>query len=98
MDLFDEAKASRALSDDEQKLLVVALERGMDTMRRNHGNLDAVYGDVFRVGRLDGEDDVSWPVGGGSLRFEGMATVRSRRAPTTPAGDVQARPPPRWSS
>ena len=47
-------------------------------MRADHGNLDAVFGDVFRVGRLDYDgDDVSYPVGGGSLSAEGMATLRS---------------------
>ncbi len=41
------------------------------------GHLDAVFGDVYRVGRLDASDDVSWPVGGGSLTRIGMATLRS---------------------
>jgi len=66
-----------SLTADEHELLVDALEQGMRTMRENHDSLDAVFGDVFRVGRLDGSDDVSWPVGGGSLRLEGIATVRA---------------------
>jgi acyl-homoserine lactone acylase PvdQ len=77
MDLFRPAEASRRLSDEEQRLLADSLEKAIATMREHLGTLDAVYGDVFRVGRLDGEDDVSWPVGGGSLRFDGMATLRA---------------------
>jgi acyl-homoserine lactone acylase PvdQ len=42
-------------------------------MRDDHGTLDVSYGQVFRVGR----DDKSWPVGGGSLIEEGMATIRA---------------------
>ena len=42
-------------------------------MRANHGNINAVFGAVFRVGR----DEMSWPVSGGSQLPEGMATLRS---------------------
>lgn len=78
LDLFGTGKEREELTDEEHALLVEALEKGMATMRANHGSLDAVYGDVFRVGRTDYTgDDVSWPVGGGSLRAEGMATVRA---------------------
>lgn len=66
-----------SLAREEQELLVKSLEQGMAKMREHHGNVNARFGDVFRVGRLDGDDNVSWPVGGGSLRLEGMATVRS---------------------
>ena len=41
------------------------------------GGFDAAFGDVFRVGREDSADEVSWPVGGGSLGEAGMATLRS---------------------
>jgi acyl-homoserine lactone acylase PvdQ len=70
-----------ALSRDEQQAMVVALERAGVALRERFGmvdgRLDASFGDVFRVGRLDGADDRSWPVGGGSLRDEGMATLRA---------------------
>lgn len=63
---------------EEKELLVEALEEGATRMREHHGSLDAVFGDVFRVGRLDYDGDTkSWPVGGGSLRDEGMATLRA---------------------
>lgn len=66
------------INEDEQRLLVEALEKGAAQMRANHGSLDAVYGDVFRAGRLDYDgDNVSFPVGGGSLRDEGMASPRA---------------------
>ena len=32
---------------------------------------------MFRVGRQDSADEVSWPVGGGSLGEAGMATLRA---------------------
>ncbi len=64
---------TRPLSDEEMKALVSGLSGAMKTMRTNHKSLDVVFGDVFRVGR--GEN--SWPVGGGSLNEEGMATVRA---------------------
>jgi acyl-homoserine lactone acylase PvdQ len=60
-------------SDDELKTLASALAGAMQTMRDDHGTLDVSYGQVFRVGR----DDKSWPVGGGSLIEEGMATIRA---------------------
>jgi acyl-homoserine lactone acylase PvdQ len=65
--------SSEPLSEAEQKGLVDGLVSSVRTMRRNHGRIDLVYGDVFRVGR----DDRSWPVGGGSLGEEGMATLRA---------------------
>ncbi|MBI4325490.1 MAG: penicillin acylase family protein [Chloroflexi bacterium] len=61
------------LNEAQNKALVKALQSGMALMRQNHGGIDAVFGDVFRVGR----DDQSWPVGGGSLNDEGMATLRA---------------------
>ncbi|HYK87899.1 MAG TPA: penicillin acylase family protein, partial [Acidobacteriota bacterium] len=60
-------------TDDELKGMVSALAAGMRAMRSDFGTLDLTYGQVFRVGR----DDQSWPVGGGSLTEEGMATVRA---------------------
>jgi len=61
------------LTEADMKALVSALAEAMKTMSSNHGSLDAVYGDVFRVGRGDN----SWPAGGGSLGEEGMATPRA---------------------
>ncbi|MEP7272188.1 MAG: penicillin acylase family protein [Acidobacteriota bacterium] len=73
LDLFGWSKPSAAVTEAEQRMMVAALDEGMRIMRTNHGNLNTVFGDVFRVGR----DEVSWPVGGGSQIPEGMATLRS---------------------
>jgi acyl-homoserine lactone acylase PvdQ len=61
------------LKPNEKKAMAQALSVGVALMRNNHGGTEAVYGDSFRVGR----DDKSWPVGGGSLNAEGMATLRA---------------------
>ncbi len=74
---FRPAQPNASLSADEQAQLVAALEAGMVRQRERQGHLDGVYGDVFRAGRLDYDDSVHFPVGGGSLRDEGMATVRA---------------------
>lgn len=70
-----------ALSEDQQRAMVVALERAATLLEQRFGleggHFDATFGDVFRVGRLDATDNRSWPVGGGSLREEGMATLRA---------------------
>jgi acyl-homoserine lactone acylase PvdQ len=61
------------LTDTERRSLLEALADAMRAMKTAHGTLDLAFGDVFRVGR----DDQSWPVGGGSLQVEGMATLRA---------------------
>lgn len=61
------------LTEREARSLPAALDEGIRTLRRRHKHLDARYGDVFRVGR----DDKSWPVDGGSLSTEAMATLRA---------------------
>jgi acyl-homoserine lactone acylase PvdQ len=73
VDLFGWSKPAAPLTEAEQKMLVDSLREAMQRMRANHGKLDVAFGTVFRVGR----DDKSWPVGGGSLLPEGMATLRS---------------------
>jgi acyl-homoserine-lactone acylase len=62
--------------------LVEALERAAERVATRPRGLDTVFGDVYRVGRLDAEeagsgDGVSWPVGGGSQTELGMATLRA---------------------
>jgi acyl-homoserine lactone acylase PvdQ len=64
---------SEPIAAEELRILPAALASAMQTLRSHRGSLDAVYGDIFRVGR----DDRSWPVGGGSLAEEGMATLRA---------------------
>jgi acyl-homoserine-lactone acylase len=64
---------SEPIAAEELRILPAALASAMQTLRGHRGSLDAVYGDIFRVGR----DDMSWPVGGGSLAEEGMATLRA---------------------
>lgn len=68
-------KEAVALTENEMKALAEGLVSAMKTMRDYHGKLEVKYGEVFRVGR----DDKSWPVGGGSLQTEGMATLRAIR-------------------
>ncbi len=60
-------------SEEELKAMVEGLAAAMLSAREKHKSMDLAYGDVFRVGR----DDKSWPVGGGSLQEEGMATPRA---------------------
>lgn len=59
------------LTDDELEGAAASFEAAMARLKANHGSLDAVYGDRFRVGR----DEVSWPVGGGG--GYGTSTLRS---------------------
>lgn len=60
-------------TEEELKALVEGLSSAMRVMREKHQRLEVNYGDVFRAGR----DDKSWPVSGGSLQDEGMATPRA---------------------
>ena len=60
------------LSDGE---IIGALRKGAEWLKANAGSLQAKYGDYFRVGRQGGER--TYPVGGGSVRDAGMATVRA---------------------
>ena len=66
-------EASAPPADSELQAMPASLAEAMKTLRRDAGSLEATYGRVFRVGR----DQKSWPVGGGSLGEEGMATVRA---------------------
>ena len=76
--LWGAPESTERITAVENGALVRALEQGAAKMMVVHGDLDAVFGDVFRAGRLDYDGDaVSWPVGGGSLRDEGMATLRA---------------------
>jgi acyl-homoserine lactone acylase PvdQ len=62
-----------APTEAELQAMAEALAEAMRTLREHFGTLDVPYGRIFRVGR----DERSWPVGGGSLTEEGMATVRA---------------------
>jgi len=62
-----------ALSDEELEAALASVCPAMDQITADHGSLDAVYGDVFRVGR----DAASWPCGGGGDGYLGMSTLRS---------------------
>ncbi len=59
----------------EDEAILDAMRKGAAWMRSTFGSVDAPYGRYFRVGRQGG--DRSWPVGGGSLKDEGMATPRA---------------------
>lgn len=58
------------LTEDQMVVLVSTFADAIDLLVENHGFLDAVYGDRFRVGR----GDSSWPVGGGDA--PGTSTLR----------------------
>ncbi len=77
LELFGDEREVRPLTSEENTLLVEALLRGMANLLEAHGDPDTPFGSVFRAGRLDYDDPVSFPVGGGSLRRQGMATVRA---------------------
>ena len=66
-------KTQAAPTEEELKALVAGLAGAAQTMKEKHQTLEVTFGQVFRVGR----DDKSWPVGGGSLQEEGMATPRA---------------------
>jgi penicillin amidase len=61
-----------ALTDDQ---MVAALRRAAEWLRSSFGSVEVPYGRVFRVGRQG--SDRNWPLGGGSLKDEGMATPRA---------------------
>ena len=75
--LFDSPNEPVILAEREQRLLPIAFRRAITLRNAGPAGDDAVFGDVFRAGRLDYNDPVSFPVGGGSLRSEGMATLRA---------------------
>jgi acyl-homoserine lactone acylase PvdQ len=60
------------LKDDQ---VVDALYKGAEWLRSSFGSVEVPYGRYFRVGREGG--DQTWPVGGGSLRDQAMATPRA---------------------
>jgi acyl-homoserine lactone acylase PvdQ len=60
------------MSDQELEAAATSFASAMTRLKEDLGSLDAVYGDVFRVGR----DDVSWPLGGGGGR-NGTTTLRN---------------------
>jgi acyl-homoserine lactone acylase PvdQ len=68
-----EVRRQRSLARRHWRALIAAVAPAMRRLREEHGSLDAVWGDKFRVGR----DGISWPVGGGSLKKIGMRTLRS---------------------
>lgn len=72
-DIFGWSRPRAAVTEAEHRAMVDSLAGAMKRMRSTHGRIDLAYGDYFRVGR----DDRSWPVAGGTLIPEGMATLRS---------------------
>jgi penicillin amidase len=68
----------------EDEAILAALARGAAWLRSTFGSVEVPYGRYFRVGREGG--DRSWPVGGGSLRDQGMATPRAISFSPAPDG------------
>ncbi|MXX62693.1 MAG: penicillin acylase family protein [Holophagales bacterium] len=77
LELFREAPEPPGLRDEDLPLLVEAVDVAAEAYLSGPGGQRPVFGDVFRVGRQDSNDEVSWPVGGGSLGEAGMATMRA---------------------
>ena len=78
IDDFYAAAAGRAqkpvaLSNDQLSTLRETYAAALTRMASELGTTDAVYGDVFRVGR----DETSWPVGGGGGNQFGLTTLRA---------------------
>ena len=71
-DLGAKVEPPAGLSDDS---ILEALHKGAGWLRSTFGSVDIPYGRYFRVGREGG--DRSWPVGGGTLKDQGMATPRA---------------------
>jgi acyl-homoserine lactone acylase PvdQ len=80
-DLGSQVEPPAALRDDQ---IVEALHQGAGWLRSSLGSVELPYGRYFRVGRA--ESDRSWPVGGGSLRDQGMATPRAISFEPAPDG------------
>ncbi|MGC8643910.1 MAG: penicillin acylase family protein [Isosphaeraceae bacterium] len=55
--------------------ILQALREGAAGLKSRFGEVEVPFGRYFRVGRRGG--DRTWPVGGGSLHDEGMATPRA---------------------
>jgi acyl-homoserine-lactone acylase len=64
--------------------ILEALRQGAAWLRSSFGSLEVPYGRYFRVGR-EGSDR-SWPVGGGTLKDQGMATPRAISFAPSPNG------------
>ncbi|HZW34113.1 MAG TPA: penicillin acylase family protein [Isosphaeraceae bacterium] len=64
--------------------VVEALHRAAQWLRSSFGAVEVPYGRYFRVGREGGER--TWPLGGGSLREQGMATPRAVSFAPSPDG------------
>ena len=64
--------------------IVEALHQGAAWLRSSFGSVEVPYGRYFRVGR-EGSDR-SWPVGGGTLKEQGMATPRAISFGPSPDG------------
>jgi acyl-homoserine lactone acylase PvdQ len=80
-DLGSKVDPPAEVKDDQ---IIEAMNRGAEWLRSSFGSVDVPYGRFFRVGREGG--DRSWPVGGGSLRDQGMATPRAISFDPSPDG------------
>jgi penicillin amidase len=80
-DLAKHAEPPKNLSDEQ---VLEAVRKGAAWLRTHFGEVAVPFGSYFRVGRRGGAH--TWPVGGGSLRDEGMATPRAISFAPTPDG------------
>ena len=68
----------------KDEAILEALHRGAAWLRSGFGSVEVPFGRYFRVGREGG--DRSWPVGGGTLKDQGMATPRAISFSPAPDG------------
>jgi acyl-homoserine-lactone acylase len=68
----------------DDRAILEALHQGVGWLRSHFGSVEVPYGRYFRVGR-EGSDR-SWPVGGGTLKGQGMATPRAISFGASPDG------------
>jgi penicillin amidase len=76
-----ETEPPKRLSDEQ---VLEAVRKGAAWLRTSFGEVAVPFGTYFRVGRRGGAH--TWPVGGGSLRDQGMATPRAISFAAAPDG------------
>ena len=72
------------LGDDR---VLRAVREGAGWLKSSFGEVEVPYGRYFRVGREGGKR--TWPVGGGSVRDQGMATPRAISFDPSPDGKTR---------
>jgi len=83
----DAARQTEPPANLKDAQILDALRKGAAGIRNLYGEMSVPFGRYFRVGRRGGVR--TWPVGGGSLHEEGMATPRAISFAPAPDGKQQ---------